>query len=92
MSPCYQRECVALHFTWRKDWEGVRAVLPLIEAQLVPLDAAPHWGKLFTMPPEQVQARYPKLPAFRQLLRAYDPAGKFRNAFLDKNIFGVDAA
>ncbi len=26
MSPFYRRDGVALHFTWRKDWEGVRAV------------------------------------------------------------------
>ena len=26
---------------------------------------------------------------FRQLLAQYDPQGKFRNAFLDLNIFGI---
>lgn len=92
MSPFYQRESVALHFTWRKDWDAVRELLPLIEAQLAPFDATPHWGKLFTMPAEHVQARYPKLPAFRQLLRAYDPEGKFRNAFVDTYLFGAPSA
>ena len=24
MSPFYRRDCVALHFTWRYDWEGVK--------------------------------------------------------------------
>src|SRR5439155_21940945 len=29
MSPCYDQPCVAIHFTWKKDWEGVRKVLPV---------------------------------------------------------------
>ncbi len=86
MSPFHGRDCVALHFTWRKDWDAVRALLPLMEARLAPFDPAPHWGKLSTMPAQCVQARYAKLPQFRQLLHSYDPAGKFRNAFLDTYI------
>ena len=31
MSPCYQQDCVAIHFTWKPDWDGVRNVLPIIE-------------------------------------------------------------
>jgi alditol oxidase len=89
MSPCYQQASVAIHFTWKKDWDGVRQLLPLIEAELAPLNARPHWGKLFTMPPARVQALYEKLPDFQQLLRFYDPQGKFRNAFLDTYIFGA---
>jgi xylitol oxidase len=40
------------------------------------------------MPPALVQSFYTKLPDFQQLLRFYDPQGKFRNAFLDTYIFG----
>ena len=87
LSPCYQQACVGLHFTWKKDWEAVRQLLPLIEAQLAPLDARPHWGKLFTLPASRVQSLYAKLPDFQQLLRSNDPHGKFRNSFLDKYIF-----
>lgn len=90
MSPCDGRDCVALHFTWRPDWSGVREVLPQIEAALVPLGATPHWGKLHTMPVAQVQAGFPKLAAFRQLLRTYDPGGMFRNAFLDRYVYGME--
>jgi xylitol oxidase len=89
MSPCYQQACVAIHFTWHKNWPAVRQLLPRIEEQLAPLDARPHWGKLFTMPAARLHALYPKLPEFRELLRAYDPQGKFRNAFLDTYIFGT---
>jgi alditol oxidase len=90
MSPCYQQDCVALHFTWQQDWPAVRQLLPVIEAQLAPLGARPHWGKLFTLPPALVQAGYPRLPDFQQLLGDYDPGGKFRNAFVDRYIFGKD--
>jgi len=89
MSPCYQQDSVAIHFTWKLNWPAVQKLLPLIEEQLAPFNARPHWGKLFTMPPSQLQALYAKLPDFQDLLRSYDPQGKFRNAFLDTYIFGA---
>lgn len=90
MSPCYRQPSVAIHFTWEKNWPAVRKLLPLIEEQLAPHRARPHWGKLFTMPPARLRSLYEKLPDFRQLLRHYDPEGKFRNAFLDTYIVGAD--
>ena len=89
MSPCYKQPSLAIHFTWKPDWPSVKKVLPLIEAALAPFGTRPHWGKLFTMAPTTLQSRYEKLPDFRQLLREFDPQGKFRNAFLDTNIYGV---
>lgn len=83
MSPCYRQACVAIHFTWRKDWAAVQALLPEIETALAPFDARPHWGKLFTLPPARLQALYTRLPDFQRLMRSLDPDGKFRNAFLD---------
>ncbi len=88
LSMCYQQDSVAFHFTWKQDWPKVQQLLPLIEERLAPLEARPHWGKLFTMSPSYVQSLYEKLPAFRQLLENYDSQGKFRNAFLDAYIFG----
>ncbi|WP_123042881.1 FAD-binding protein [Cohnella candidum] len=88
MSPCYKQAMVGIHFTWMKDWEAVRQVLPLIEKSLEPYRARPHWGKLFTMEPARLQALYEKLPDFRQLLIRRDPEGKFRNAFLNEYIMG----
>jgi alditol oxidase len=90
MSPCYKQDCVAFHFTWKKDEPAVMGLLPRIEDALAPFEAHPHWGKLFTMSPEQIESRYEKLQDFRRLLSEYDPQGKFRNPFLDKNIFGFD--
>lgn len=89
MSPCYKRDSMAIHFTWKQDWEGVRNVLPRIEAALAPFQARPHWAKLFTMSHEQLQSLYEKLPDFQRLLQQYDPQGKFRNQFLDRYIFGM---
>lgn len=81
LSPAYGRDSIAIHFTWKKDEAGVLAVLPLVEAALKPFGARPHWGKVFTMAPRDLQQQYPKLAAFRALMREFDPAGKLRNEF-----------
>ena len=88
MSPMFGRDTVGIHFTWVKDWEGVRAVLPLVEEALEPFGARPHWAKLFTMPAGRVRALYPRLADFRALLARHDAGGKFRNAFLDAYVYG----
>ena len=87
LSPFYHKDGAAVHFTWKREPEKVLALLPEIEAALTPFGALPHWGKVFTMPARQVQAGYPRLGDFQDLLRTYDPQGKFRNAFLDRYIF-----
>ena len=83
MSTCYRQDSVALHFTWTLDPGAVRPVVAAIEELLVPLGARPHWGKVFGMTPRAVRARYPRWGDFRALVRALDPAGKFRNDFMD---------
>ena len=88
LSPCYKQPSLAIHFTWKPDWPSVKKVLPVIERELAPFGARPHWGKLFTMPPATLQARYEKLPDFKKLMAEYDPSRKFRNDFLDMNLFG----
>jgi xylitol oxidase len=87
MSPCYQQPCVTIHFTWKQDWPAVSKLLPVIEKELAPFEARPHWGKLFTMSPRQLHASYKKLPQFIALTKKFDPEGKFRNDFLNTNIF-----
>jgi len=83
LSPCYGRETAGIHFTWRKDPAAVTALLPDIEDRLAPFDPRPHWGKVFTLPPAQIRASYPRLEAFGELMASYDPDGKFRNSFVD---------
>ena len=84
LSPSYQRDSVAFHFTWIKDSAAVMPVLAEIEECLAPMHARPHWGKLFRTGPEAMPGLYPRLDDFRQLMRCYDPAGKFRNGLLDR--------
>lgn len=86
MSPCYNEPCVAIHFTWRQNWEGVSTLLPKLEAQLEPFEARPHWGKLFAMPAARLQSLFVKMADFRELRHKYDPQGKFLNRFLSQNI------
>lgn len=88
MSPCYHQPSVAIHFTWRPVWAAVRELLPKLEERLDELEVRPHWGKLFTMEPAKVAARYERLQDFRALVSRYDPHGKFRNDFVDRYVFG----
>jgi len=89
MSPCYQQESVAIHFTWKQDWPNVSKLLPVIERELAPFNAKPHWGKLFSISPARLKELYVKLPDFKQLVKEFDPQGKFRNEFLSTNIYGA---
>jgi xylitol oxidase len=89
MSPCYEQDCVTIHFTWKPDWPAVSKLLPVIERELAPFNARPHWGKLFTTSPAQLKSIYKKMPEFVELSRRYDPLGKFRNNYLNRNIFAA---
>lgn len=89
MSTAYDRQSLAIHFTWKPEWPAVREVLPLIESQLRPFGPRPHWGKLFTMPPSWLEPSYSRLPQFRALAAQYDPHGKFRNQFVRTNVYAV---
>ncbi len=87
MSMAHQQDSLAIHFTWKRQWPEVQKILPLIEARLQPFHPRPHWAKLFTLPPAQLRAAYPKLDDFKQLAQQYDPTGKFRNDFTTTNLY-----
>ncbi len=89
MSPCYKQPSITIHFTWKQEWPAVQKLLPIVEKELAPFNAKPHWGKLFTIPPAHLHSLYDKLPAFQKMLKEYDPAGKFINDFLRRNIYGI---
>ncbi len=89
MSPCYEQDCVTIHFTWKPDWPAVSQLLPAIEKELAPFNARPHWGKLFTISPAELKRIYRKMPDFIELSKQYDPHGKFRNEYLNTNIFAA---
>jgi len=88
MSTCYHRPSMTIHFTWKPEWPEVRRVLPMIEEKLAPFQARPHWGKLFTLPHSRLRPLYEKLPSYQALAAQHDPGGRFRNEFLNSNIFG----
>jgi xylitol oxidase len=89
MSPCYKRPSMAIHFTWKPEWSSVKKLLPVIEERLAPFDARPHWAKIFTVAPSRLKSLYERLPDYQVLLKHYDPNGKFRNEFLNTNIYGA---
>jgi xylitol oxidase len=86
LSGAYDTDAVGIHFTWKKLPIKVAALLPEIEAALVPLGARPHWGKVFTAGVEQLAPLYPRFEDFRALARKYDPSGVFRNDFLFRKL------
>ena len=86
LSPAHASDSVAFHFTWRPQQQSVQRLLPDIEAALEPFGGRPHWGKLFTTEPADLDLLYPKLADFRSLARRFDPDGKFGNDFLSRTI------
>ena len=90
LSPCYKREALGIHFTWVHNMNRVVMIaLQLVEAALSPFRARPHWGKLFAMSPASIATLYPRLSDYRELVTRLDPAGKFRNTFIDRYILAA---
>jgi xylitol oxidase len=87
LSPAYKKDVIAIHFTWKQDVERVMSLISMIEEKLKPFGCVPHWGKLFTMLPAEIQSRYPKFDDFLALAKKMDPNGKWKNDFLDKFIY-----
>ena len=87
LSPAYGGDTVAIHFTWKWEPDAVAALTAEIEELLLPLGGRPHWGKVIHTPAARLAPLYPRMQAFRDLARYYDPDGKFRNAFLDRHVF-----
>jgi xylitol oxidase len=87
MSPCYERAGLAIHFTWKQEWDAVSALLPVIERVLAPFTVRPHWGKLFSIPSAQLRERYEKWDDFKRLVARLDPKRTFRNEFLARNLY-----
>ncbi|SCG02260.1 xylitol oxidase [Streptomyces sp. MnatMP-M17] len=84
LSPAYGRDSVAFHFTWHPDEAALTPVLAAIEEALAPFDARPHWGKVFTMGPEQVSGLYERYTDFEALTAKLDPRGVFRNDLIER--------
>lgn len=87
MSPFNGQKSIAIHFTLKPHKEVYTQLLPKIEAALQPFNVKPHWGKLFTMAPKTLQSKYSRLADFKEIVAEFDPEGKFRNEFIQKNLY-----
>jgi len=87
LSPAYQRDCVAFHFTWVRDEPAVQSLLREVETAIAPFRPRPHWGKLFAADAAELGTEYDRLPDFRRCVERLDPAGVFRNDYLDRYVF-----
>ncbi|MEU4624513.1 D-arabinono-1,4-lactone oxidase [Actinoplanes sp. NPDC023801] len=83
LSPNHGRDSLALHFTWIADTEAVLPVVADLEKALAPLDARPHWGKIFTTAPAGLRESYERFDDFVALVDRFDPQGTFGNPYLD---------
>lgn len=89
MSMAYRRPSLAIHFTWKPEWDAVLELLPQIEAKLAPFEARPHWAKIFTVKADAIGPLYPRMKEFSALTRSFDSGGKFRNDFLKDHLLGA---
>jgi xylitol oxidase len=89
LSGAYARDTLAIHFTWRNDLAGVRAVLPAIEDALTPFGARPHWGKVHGFDAERLARVHPRLADARAVFERLDPSGVFTSRHLE--LLGVRA-
>jgi len=88
MSPQYRQDTIAIHFTWKPEPDAVQRALVEVEAALQPMEARPHWGKLFLAGAEAIAPLYQRLPDFTVLVDRLDPRGAFGNAWLDTHVLG----
>jgi xylitol oxidase len=88
LSPQYRQDAIAIHFTWKRDDDGVRRVLTDVEAALAPFAARPHWGKMFLAKSDVTSGLYERLPDFSRLVERLDPRGAFRNNWLNRHVLG----
>lgn len=86
LSPSYQRDSLGLHFTWVPDAAAVLPVLVEIERRLAPMDARPHWAKLFCTDAAVLRGLYDRYADFARLLALRDPDRKFANRFVERYI------
>ena len=79
LSGSYQRETIALHFTWLNRPAEVDAAVAQVEQALAPFEARPHWGKVSHVTADWVTELYPRLGDATALFESLDPQGKFSN-------------
>jgi L-gulono-1,4-lactone dehydrogenase len=82
LSPAYGRDSLWLGMYNMDVPERWDDQLRQFEAFAIANGGRPHWGKEAAFEPHNLASLYPKLEAFRALASAYDPGGKFVNAWV----------
>ncbi len=82
LSPAYRRDSIwlGMYNKDRRDWDKR---LNNFESFARDHNGRPHWGKEFTIDARYLAAQYEKFDDFRNLLKRFDSAGKFRNDWLN---------
>jgi alditol oxidase len=88
MSPQYGTDTLGIHFTWVRDEDAVRAILPKLEGALEPFAPRPHWGKVFVADASSIGHRYERRGDFLRLVERMDPRGVFRNPWFERTVVG----
>jgi len=84
LSGSYDRQTLAIHFTWRNRPRPVDGAVREVEAALAPFAARPHWGKVSHLGAAELESLYPRLGDARALFERLDPRGRFTNRRLER--------
>ncbi|KAI1697848.1 FAD binding domain-containing protein [Ditylenchus destructor] len=90
MSPSYGIRIISLEVFWATKDLGVidlTEAIKMIDQLMKPFNVRPHWGKAFCLEPSYYLKYFPKHKEFIELADKLDPEKKFRNEFVNKNIF-----
>ncbi|WP_460512634.1 FAD-binding protein [Frigoribacterium salinisoli] len=77
-------DSLAIAFTWKDHPREVGELVPRVERALGAWGPRPHWGKLSSMPREQLAVAFPRLDDFASLVARVDPEGAFRGPYLER--------
>ncbi|KAI0060112.1 L-gulonolactone/D-arabinono-1,4-lactone oxidase [Artomyces pyxidatus] len=93
LSPCYgQRMCWIGIVQYKPYGLNVpyRQLFRRFEAVALRHGGRPHWAKAHHLRPRALRALYPRFDAFRALLARVDPAGRFRNEYVARHVWGAE--
>lgn len=69
-----------------------RQLFAAFEGILSKYQGRPHWAKAHHLRPHQLRQLYPRFDDFIRVIEQADPTGIFRNAYINRHLFGVTDA
>ena len=88
MSTAYERPSLAIHFTWKPEWPAVQArCCPRSKPRSSPSSRGRTGASCSPCRAQKLESRYTRLADFEQLAKRFDPDGKFRNEFVQTNLY-----